>query len=452
MAPQLQLFGTPTRCFFSLDKQKSRAVEFLSSRFNLPVVTDPKDLSAYATVFFSLHSFRDFYKVAAMTKRPGQEWIAGGGACVNPTAILHMFDYIYVGKGVEAFHRLMNGERAFPGLLDCSSPAPVTYQPGIMVSDPITPNEIILSEGCRRRCLFCVNAWIEPYREQDPQVIQSFIRNQPKKGCKLSSNASDDVSYFDDVERWLQEAGKTNMVVSNSVYGLTDAFLQSRSREILIGVEGMSERLRKRVNKPLSHEKLVDTLSRAFSYGCQVRTVFQFNLPTETLADFDELMAVVDEVRAAVGRCSWALPFIPHQPTAHTPMQWEAPFYSLEMLDRIIEFRKACIAEETDQKLYVPYPLYPTKWLMQIVAQWLPVTDGLAAAFKQIHKRAPVDDAVQKLNSLGFDVAHIFQNKDKDHPFPWDLVTVHQSKDSLWSAAQLARKAVRFPAPRRHRP
>ena len=77
---QLPLFGarrTQRACFFDLRGGKDsakfsaytpKAVKFFSEKYSLAVVTKPEDLAAFDVVFFSLHCFRDFYRVATQTQ------------------------------------------------------------------------------------------------------------------------------------------------------------------------------------------------------------------------------------------------------------------------------------------------------------------------------------------------------------------------------------------------
>lgn len=438
MSKQLPLFGVrraQRACFFDLRGGKNaakfsaytpKAVHFFSEKYSVPIVSDPGALAAFDVVLFSLHCFRDFYRVARIAhhKRPGQEWIAGGNACATPTGVSWIMDYVWIGDCRDSFPRILAGERQMPGMYDPRHPErAVRYVDEDIDPEPLTTSEIEMSKGCPRRCLFCIHPWRHRYQEAPQEKVEAFIRGAKGKGVGLVSNSSDDVSYYGEIADLLTSAGKTDMIVSNAVQGLTDSVVRQRKREMLLGVEGMSERLRWVVNKPIPRDTLREKIDLCLSHGRQIRTVYQFNLPGEEMRDFDELEADVRYFQRKYQRGSWAVPFIPNQPSAHTPFQWVVPRYSVEMSDRIMEFRKSLFGtNKTGIALYSPAPLGPAKWFAQVIAEWLPITPTVADAVEKIPGRLDVVGMVQALDSLGVTLPREFLRRDADTVFPWSVV------------------------------
>ena len=463
---QLPLFGARPKakvCFFDLRSGKNtaafsaytpKAVMFFAEKYGVPVVADPAKLAAFDVVLFSLHCFRDFYRVARVAhyKRPGQQWVAGGNACVTPTGVAWIMDYIWIGDCRASFPRILAGEREMPGMYDPRHPDRVIrYIDEDIDPEPLTSSEIEMSKGCPRRCLFCIHPWRHRYQEAPQAAVEAFIREQKGKGVGLVSNSSDDVSYYADVADVLTASGKTDMIVSNAVQGLTEGVVKQRKREMLLGVEGMSERLRWIVNKPIPRDVLREKIDLCLRHGRQVRTVYQFNLPGEEAHDFDELEADVRYFQRTHAKGSWAVPFIPNQPSAHTPFQWVVPRYSDEMNRRLTAFRESLFGtNKTGIALYSPQPLGAAKWFAQIIAEWIPITPAVADAVEKIPPRLGVPEMVQALDALGVSLPPAFLKRDRDTVFPWsNIITTGDDADKWKRFAGMERKlaGARFPGP-----
>jgi len=427
--------------FFAFSKPSrtaNKALSFFSKEHDIPIVMEASDLGAFDTVFFSLHSFRDFYDLARLFKyKPrGQEWIAGGNAATNPTAIMGICDYVFIGDAFLAFAGLAAGNRQMPGLLSCKHPTKTRFNEEPICPRQYTNTEILMSVGCKRRCYFCVNAWRRGYQEQDPCVIEEFIKNAGTKGVSLTSNSSSDVSYYERVDGLLLESEMLDLTISSSIYNIDERFATNHRREMLVGIEGMSERLRRVVNKPIGRATLVERASMVLRLGRQLRTVYQFNLPGETEDDWREFIEDITAIAAGVDHGSWAIPFIPHLPTAFTPSQWLGARYSTDMARRIMDLRNSFMGK-AGIKTYIPAPLYPKRWFSQVVAEWVPLTDEVVRVVEGLSEKATLDDYIAKLEGLGCNIAVAFQEHPADFRFPWDdLVEVATSKETLWKHYQ----------------
>jgi radical SAM superfamily enzyme YgiQ (UPF0313 family) len=422
--------------FFQVDK-KTKAMGFFSQKYNVPIISDPKEIKNYSTVLFSLISWRDFYSMVPLLEYKGStEWIAGGNACMNPIGVLGMVDYVFMGDAFKSFPMLLDGVRDLPGLLSTSSPVKTTPCIEEVTTEPISDTEIIMSQGCKRGCLFCVNAWRVPYQEGDKNSINTFIKNRKGKGVYLSSNSFDDVSFSDEVSQTLADHCKSNMVVSNSFSALTDHFVDQRRGEILIGIEGMSERLRTAMRKPIPQKAYREKMVKMLRDGKNIRTVYQLNLPGESEEDWAEFVSDVEYITERVGAGSWAIPFIPNQPSPMTPLQWCAPTYDMRMAERIMAFRNRYSMgnDMNGVKLVIPPPLYPKKWMMQIVAEYIPVSIALCDAFKSMKDKLSVGDMAAHLKRCGCNVDAIIGEKSFSYVFPWDsVVEYYTGKEQLWS-------------------
>jgi hypothetical protein len=445
---QIGMFDSVTverpTCFYDLECGKNRAkfsartpkaLIYFSQQYQIPVISSPDELSRFEVVLFSLHCFRDFYLVAELAKhkRPGQEWVAGGNAAATPRSVLWIMDHVWVGDCIESFPEILRGRRDFPSMAHATDPdATVVYADEDMSEKLLMLNdsEIEMSKGCPRRCLFCIHPWRHRYQEADRQQVLDYIRKHPRKGVGLMSNSSDDVSYYNEVAAELLRAGKTDMVVSNAVQGLTKKVLASRKREVLLGVEGMSQRLRRAVNK---RDVLRERVGWALEAKVQVRTVYQFNLPGETEDDFNELMDDVSYLRSRYKTGSWAIPFIPNQTSAHTPFQYVVPRYSVAQMRRIQKFRESLFGSRTSGvSIYVPQPLGPANWFSQIIAEWIPITPQVSRVVARMPHNVEVDAMVKHLRRNGVELPPEFFERGESTVFPWsNVVTSGEDADKF---------------------
>ena len=457
MPMHLPVVGAAPRkraCFFSLhprDKTKKfsayapKAMLHFTEKYDIPVVEKPEDMAPFDTVFFSLHCFRDFYLVARMAqyKRPGQEWIAGGNACATPAPMAWIMDYIWVGDCRNSFARLLAGEREMEGLFNSRDPyRPVKYVDEDLHVEQLTPTNLEMSKGCPRRCLFCIHPWRHRYQEQPKEVVENFIRTYPKMRLGLISNSSDDVSYYEEISELLHSLNKHDMTVSNAVQSYTEEMAQRRTADMLFGVEGMSERLRWVVNKPIPQGLLRDRVDICLKHQGKVRLIYQFNLPGETAEDFAEFEADVRYWRSKWSAGQVALTFIPNQPSAHTPFQWVVPRYDMAQHARLIDMRTRLIGSgKSGLGMYLPTPLGSKLWFSQVIAEWIPVTPALDAAVAKLPQWADVPTMVQALEYRGFKLPPGFLQRDQNTVFPWaNILTEGDDADKWKRFAGMQRK------------
>ena len=457
MRTHLPVFAPQRRkraCFFSLhprDKAKKfsayapKAMLHFTAKYDIPVVENPADIAGFDVVFFSLHCFRDFYLVARMAhyKRPGQEWIAGSNACATPAPVGWIMDYVWVGDCRDSFGRILAGERDMASMYNPRYPErPVRYIDEDLHVEQLTPTNLEMSKGCPRRCLFCIHPWRHRYQEQPKEVVVDYIKSYPKMRLGLISNSSDDVSYYEEVSELLYSLKKHDMTVSNAVQSYTEEMAQRRTADMLFGVEGMSERLRWIVNKPIPQGMLREKVDICLKHQGKVRLIYQFNLPGETEADFAEFESDVRYWRNRWGAGQVALTFIPNQPSAHTPFQWVVPRYNLEQHARLMEMRASLIGSgKRGLGMYLPTPLGARGWFAQVIAEWIPVTPAVDAAVAKLPQWADVPTMLDALAAKGVKLPPEFLTRDASTVFPWsNIITTGDDSDKWKRFANMQRK------------
>lgn len=455
IAPQALVRKRKRYCFFSLNKVPTNPTLYFSERYGVPIISKIGDLGMYDVVLFSMLSYRDFWKLAALyqDKPKDQEWIGGGNAVTNPTGVKHMLDYAYIGQCWTNFPKILEGERDFPSMLDCRNApdAQVTYWDEPMYTSNYVKNEIQLSTGCRRKCLFCVNTFREPYREQPKENVFEYLdrhrrENPERKAVYLASNSTNDVSYYSEIEKKLMELNLVDRSLSNAVQGITDPFIEMRSQisdfgEVLIGIEGMSERTRWYINKPISRDLLRDTLIRSFKKRLPVRTCHQFNLPGEDVHDWLEFKDLLDEMRSTFAETGgrthgWCIPFIPNHISAQTPFQWLPIQYDPTRAQLIVRMRQMLMHQRQDGLVVIiPNPRGSAMWFDEILAEWFPVTSRLMLATKgskTYEEPQYYVDRLKRRTGGELDASFLLDERPQDYPLPWDHVDVATSKSELY--------------------
>jgi radical SAM family uncharacterized protein len=216
--------------------------------------------------------------------------------------------------------------------------------------------------GCTRGCRFCQAGMItRPVRERSittiGDMVQRGIEASGFEEVGLLSLSSADHSEIGDVAKGLADRYEDSNVSLSLPSTRVDAFNVTLANELsrsgrrsglTFAPEGGSERLRKVINKMVSEEDLIRTVTTAYAGGWrQVKLYFMCGLPTETDEDVLEIADLARKViaagREATGRrdirCTVSIGgFVPKP---HTPFQWagQAPW---EVVDaRLAALRKA---------------------------------------------------------------------------------------------------------------
>jgi radical SAM family uncharacterized protein len=199
--------------------------------------------------------------------------------------------------------------------------------------------------GCTRGCRFCQAGMItRPVRERNVTTIGDMVENGIKQSgfeeVGLLSLSSADHSEIADVAHGLADRYEGTNISLSLPSTRVDAFNITLANEfsrngrrsgLTFAPEGGSDRMRKVINKMVTEEDLIRTVSAAYGHGWrQVKLYFMCGLPTETdedvLAIADLAKKVIQTGREVSGRrdirCTVSIGgFVPKP---HTPFQWAA--------------------------------------------------------------------------------------------------------------------------------
>jgi len=214
--------------------------------------------------------------------------------------------------------------------------------------------------GCTRGCRFCQAGMItRPVRERSIEgigaIVQTALEATGYNEVGLLSLSSADHSEIAEVTKGLADRYEGTGTGLSLPSTRVDAFNVDLANEIsrngrrsglTFAPEGGSERIRRVINKMVSEEDLIRTVTTAYANGWrQVKLYFMCGLPTETDDDVLQIGRLAREVIKAGREASGhkdiraTISIGGFVPKAHTPFQWAAQCHPDVVDDRLRKLR-----------------------------------------------------------------------------------------------------------------
>ncbi len=270
-------------------------------------------VNKYDIILISITAAIDWYSfIQERIKWPKGDYkvIVGGAGVLNVRPFLEHFDYAVFGRGEDVINDLVDNIDGFEHESVCKASdfstkkrykvAQATRLLGPLLIGDNTRKKQTFQEfglGCKRKCLFCCYSW---QRKYNSEINKSYQEGHTAEFTML------DLDFKD--TSWARKLR-------------------------LIGVDGMSQRLRYMVNKRISKDLLLNfmkTITR-FGSGGECKLFCVVGLPTENDSDMAEMMDCfkqADQGRAGKKRGRFLMmcsPFIamPVTPAAWWPMAYK---------------------------------------------------------------------------------------------------------------------------------
>ncbi|MGH4024011.1 MAG: TIGR03960 family B12-binding radical SAM protein, partial [Pseudonocardiaceae bacterium] len=238
---------------------------------------------------------------------------------------------------------------------------PYPKQPLVPIAESVHERmSVEIFRGCTRGCRFCQAGMItRPVRERSitgiGEMTQRGLEASGFTEVGLLSLSSADHSEIAEITKGLADRYEGSGTSLSLPSTRVDAFnidlageisRNGRRSGLTFAPEGGSERIRRVINKMVSEEDLIRTVSTAFGAGWrQVKLYFMCGLPTETDDDVLQIAHMAHNViragRQASGRkdirCTISIgAFVPKP---HTPFQWVAQEHPDVVDDRLRKLR-----------------------------------------------------------------------------------------------------------------
>jgi len=322
----------------------------------------------YDVELISLHHCRDFVRLARLPKAARIRIVGGHPMQNNPRPVIPFADAICVGEGESWIKQALlllerYGEaeclRDLPGTIVSSRWEFGDSVPAANVERPLPENPpylnrewegrkkawyVEMARGCPYRCAFCELGHSTPFRiYTKDEIFRCLDRADTRITRKINFYAPDEMSHPDYHELFahLKERGYAASFSSMRI----DSILRRGAPDlntnhlIRVGIDGLTEKTRRRVNKAITNDMILEYFASMIGRGHTYFKMFYiFGYPWEELSDFDEFERSMSDLRMAIPlkknimlRIKWT-PFIP-QPC--TPLAKAGSKYDCEMVDRI---------------------------------------------------------------------------------------------------------------------
>lgn len=306
---------------FPLNKQLSagmavKTVLWQMEKIGIQTTTDPK--LADLICISSVHPITAKY--ANKFKKLNKPIIFGGAGCLSPAYYLNYGDYVILGDGENVFNHIKNKGLKDIELLDnvlVKGKKSVKINQDFPFNAPVIQQEdgaysIWCGRGCKNKCFFCQTGWALEYQENPTPPIDK-AKTLIKNGKKISYLSNDVLqhTFYDKLPK--VEHGSYSIKYM-AKHGLPPA------RLIRIGVEGVSERLRAFVNKPISKNDLIKATAWLNQNKKGVRWFMIAGLPSETKEDWNELKDAIMQWKKYTDRGVLELSFTAWCPDPATPL------------------------------------------------------------------------------------------------------------------------------------
>lgn len=418
-----------------------------------------------------------------------------GGICafLNPEPLADIVDLVAVGEAEpilpELMARLTDGGADRQSLLSALATIPGIYIPSLYAIDyaadgtvasirpqQSVPNQITrqfladldesasrsylqteatefgnmalaeVSRGCSRGCRFCAAGYIYlPPRERSLdnllEQVDTGLCQRSKIG--LVGAAVADHTQFEALQQGILARGGAVSVSSLRLDALTEeevsGLRESGLRTAAIAPEAGSQRMRDLINKGLDEEQILHAVQLlAAGDILNLKLYFLIGLPTETLADLEELIQLAEKIRLIwreVGRARGQMGTVtlsvnPFIPKPFTPLQWSG-MDTEKNLKKKIRFLRSAVSRMPNTELI-------SESIRSAILQAF-LSRGDRRIARLLPEMAAGGNLKQLCKKSGLDLDfYVTRARSAEELFPWQVIDQGIRHDYLWQEFQRA--------------
>ncbi len=324
----------------------------------------------YELTFSNMLSMLDLCAIPLFAEQRGESdpiVIGGGTAVYNPEPIAPFLDAVVIGEGEEIIGEIIDTvkdlkqhhatRKEMLKALACLDGVyvPLLHEEGRVVkrryirdlNPDLYPTEQVvpyisithdrftveIMRGCTQGCRFCQAGFLtRPVRELPVSAIVDIattgIRKTGWEEVSLLSLSASDHSRIREIIAGLQAHLSHTTISLPSLRGdsITEDFAEAlkgvHRTTLTLAPEAGNERLRRRLNKDISDDDILNSCEVAQKHGWRkLKLYFMIGLPNETSMDIESIIDFVKRIRRATGRMALKVSIAPFVPKPHTPFE-----------------------------------------------------------------------------------------------------------------------------------
>ncbi|MCK5878753.1 MAG: TIGR03960 family B12-binding radical SAM protein, partial [Holophagae bacterium] len=413
-----------------------------------PCVYNPEPVADFVDIFYVGEAERELVNVLMDIQEMKNSRISR----YNQLKALHgKYPFLYI----PVFHPVSEGKpfwtAASPGKVTRTIPrefCPEDFPPRLLLPNVAVVYDRItleISRGCDEGCRFCQAGMIyRPARERGPEDLlnqaRTLVNATGHDEISLSSLSTADYPGIEDLVSIMVNQFEKDRISIALPSIRADRFQESFAEEIkrirktgfTIAPEAGSQRLRDVINKNLSEESILTAAQSAYRHGwSHIKLYFMMGLPTETMEDLDEMVALTEKIAAMNRRGYTVLSVSTFIPKPHTPFQWTAQLTIDEIRRRQNHIKSRVRSRNIKIKLHDPAQStlegvfsrgdrHTGKLLLEAYRKGA-CFDGWTDKFQsEIWDKA--------MSAVGYESAHLYHELDVETPLPWDFLDISVPK------------------------
>lgn len=305
-----------------------------------------------------------------------------------------------------------------------------------------------LGRGCSRGCRFCAAGFVyRPPRLWSADAVIKALEERSEE-CNRVGLLGMEMASKKDLEAIVEYLLSNSCELSFSSLradcideNLLSLLSDSNIKNVAIAPDGGSERLRRVINKGITEDDVLMAADSLFKAEIKnLKLYFMIGLPTESLEDLEELVALTLKVKdrmLEVGRKKGRLSNITLSVNSFVPKPWTPfqyqPFMHVSELKRKIQFLKKKLGRVPNIKLMTDQP---DKVLLQSI-----LARGDRRVGEALYKMETDKSWLHNFKQAGIAPDfYAYRQRGDNEFFPWEIIDHGINKQYLWLEYQRAIK------------